>query len=184
MYAGDNADRLPDMEWQGVWFWDMDRTVASNLLVNVANSTPIFYCPNEYYLFNNGTPNAWNAFDTYVVTGYGWLFPESPVMTNDENRQISGTNMVTKISQARGTLGISGTEMIIDATIFEASLSGGKNYFQITGAGGTSVRTAHLNQNHSPAGGNICFLDNHVQWRPFAQMTNTLTTDSGVYFQY
>src|ERR1700678_4428768 len=48
MYAGDNADRLPDMEWQGVWFWDMDRTVASNLLVNVANSTPIFYCPNEY----------------------------------------------------------------------------------------------------------------------------------------
>jgi prepilin-type processing-associated H-X9-DG protein len=74
--------------------------------------------------------------------------------------------------------------MIIDATIFESSLAGGKNYFQVGGAGGTTCRTAHLNNNHTPAGGNICFLDNHVEWRPFKQMTNILQTDSGVYFQF
>src|SRR5690242_20298573 len=48
MYAHDNRDKLPDMLNQGVWFWDMSRTVASNLLDNVKR-TDIYYCPNEYY---------------------------------------------------------------------------------------------------------------------------------------
>jgi prepilin-type N-terminal cleavage/methylation domain-containing protein len=183
MYAQDNRDYLPDLDFQGAWFWDMDRTVASNLMVNVANNTTIFYCPNEYYLFNNGTPNAWNAFPSYVVTGYGWLFPDSPIMMNGMNPEISGSNMVTKITQAREGRGLAATEMIIDATIFELAPAG-KLYIGIGGAGGTSVQTAHLNGNNTPAGGNICFLDNHVDWRPFAQMTNTLQTDTGVYFKF
>jgi prepilin-type N-terminal cleavage/methylation domain-containing protein len=184
MYAQENGDLLPDLDFQGAWFWDMDRDVASNLLVNVGNSTTIYYCPNEYYLFNNGTPDAWQAFPTYVVTGYGWLFPNNPVMLDGMNPPVNGSNMVTKITQGRGSRGIAATEMIIDATIFESSLVGGRRYYNIGGAGGTSVKTAHLNPNQSPAGGNICFLDNHIEWRPVAQMTNTLTTDSGVYFQF
>ncbi len=184
MYASDNADFLPDLDSQGVWFWDMNRVAASNLLVNLGNNTTIYYCPDEFYLFDNGTPDAWNAFQTYVVTGYGWLFPNSPVMINGMNPAISGSNMVTKITRARGSRGISATEMIIDATIFESSLSGGKRYYNVKGAGGTSVQSAHLNANKSPAGGHICCLDNLVDWRPFVQMTNALTTDSGVYFQF
>jgi prepilin-type N-terminal cleavage/methylation domain-containing protein len=183
MYAEDNRDLLPDLQDEGTWFWDMNRVVASNLLVNVANSTSIYYCPNEYYLFNNGTPDAWQAFSTYVVTGYGWLFPNNPVM-GDDNPGISGTNMVTKITQGRGMMGVAATEMIVDATIFEASLSGGKLYYNITAAGGTEVSTAHLNLNKSPAGGNVCFLDNHIEWRPFLKMTNTVRTDTGIYFQF
>jgi prepilin-type N-terminal cleavage/methylation domain-containing protein len=184
MYAQDNGDLLPNLDYQGAWFWDMDRTVASNLMANVVNNTTMFYCPNEYYLFNNGTPDAWNAFPTFVVTGYGWLFPDSPIMTNDMNPEINGSNMVTKITEGRGRLGVSTTEMIIDATIYSAGLTAGKNYADVVGAGGTMCRSAHLNPNNSPAGGNICFLDNHVDWRPFAQMTNILQTDSGVYFQF
>jgi prepilin-type N-terminal cleavage/methylation domain-containing protein/prepilin-type processing-associated H-X9-DG protein len=183
MYAQDNHDFLPDLDYQGAWFWDMDRPVASNLMANVAKSTTIFYCPNEYYLFNNGTPDAWNAFATYVVTGYGWLFPDSPIMADGMNPEIGGSNMVTKITEARSGRGISATEMIIDATIFELT-AGGKLYIDVGGAGGTFVRTAHLNANNTPVGGNICFLDNHVEWRPFAQMTNTLQTDTGIYFKF
>jgi prepilin-type N-terminal cleavage/methylation domain-containing protein/prepilin-type processing-associated H-X9-DG protein len=184
MYAGDNRDFLPNLDYQGAWFWDMYRIAASNLMVNVGNNTTIFYCPNEYYLFNNGSPNAWNAFPTFVDTGYGWLFPDNPVMANGMNPEINGSNMVTKITQARFGRGIAATEMIIDATIFESSLAGGRKYYQIGAAGSTQVQTAHLNANKTPAGGNICFLDNHVEWRPFARMTNTLQTDDGVYFQF
>jgi prepilin-type N-terminal cleavage/methylation domain-containing protein/prepilin-type processing-associated H-X9-DG protein len=184
MYAQDNRDLLPDMQYQGAWFWDMNRVVASNLLVNVANSTTIFYCPNEYYLFNNGKPDAWQAFGTFVVTGYGWLFPNSPVMIDGYNPEINGSNMVTKITQARPGRGIAATEMIIDATIFDSTLAGGKQYYNIGAAGSTQVRTAHLNGNNTPAGGNICFLDNHVEWRPYLLMTNTLKTDDAVYFQF
>ena len=50
MYANDNRDRLPDLQNYGVWFWDMSRTAATNLLENVKR-TDIFYCPNEYYLY-------------------------------------------------------------------------------------------------------------------------------------
>jgi prepilin-type N-terminal cleavage/methylation domain-containing protein/prepilin-type processing-associated H-X9-DG protein len=185
MYAQDNRDFLPDLQSQGAWFWDMDAVAATNLMVNVANKTNVFYCPNEYYLYNNGVPDAWHAFlPNYVVTGYGWLFPDSPIMADGMNPEISGSNMVTKITQGRDGHGVSTTEMIIDATIFQSSLAAGKNYSSVGGAGGTKCTTAHLNGNNSPAGGNICFLDNHVEWRPFAQMTNTLTTDQGVYFQF
>jgi prepilin-type N-terminal cleavage/methylation domain-containing protein len=183
MYAQENRDLLPDLQDQGNWFWDMNRVVASNLLVNVANNTTVYYCPNEYYLYNNGVPDAWHAFPTFVVTGYGWLFPNNPVM-EDNNTVISGSNMVTKITQGRAMLGVAATEMIIDATIFEHHLSGGPIYYDIGGAGGTKVQTAHLNANHTPAGGNICFLDNHIEWRPFVRMTNTVATDTGVDFKF
>jgi hypothetical protein len=67
--------------------------------------------------------------------------------------------------------------------------AGGENqinsvYDNIGGAGGTQVRTAHLNPTMTPSGGNICFFDNHIEWRPFAQMTNIVATDTGVYFQF
>src|ERR1700756_5374400 len=65
MYASDNNDSLPDLQGNGVWFWDMYRVVATNILVNVGGNTTVFYCPNEYYLYNNGTPDAWHAFPNY-----------------------------------------------------------------------------------------------------------------------
>ena len=35
MYASDNNDLLPDLQNNGVWFWDMWKPAASNLLENV-----------------------------------------------------------------------------------------------------------------------------------------------------
>ena len=73
--------------------------------------------------------------------------------------------------------------MIVDATISVSSLSGGRSYQNIAGAGGTVVKTAHLN-NASPAGGNICFLDNHVEWRNFSNMTNKVSPAGLPEFQF
>jgi len=183
LYAQDNHDYLPDLQSNGVWFWDMYCPVASNLLANVGNNTSIFYCPNEFYLFNNGTPDAWNAWrPVYVVTGYIWFFPNAPEMT--ATTSIGGTNMITKITQPRPGHSVTTTEMIVDATISISSLSGVRNYYDISAAGGTTVRSAHLNQNNTPAGGNICFLDNHVEWRPFLLMTNKVSPPGLPEFQF
>ncbi len=182
IYSMDNRDFLPDLQGNGVWFWDMYRPVASNLLANVGNNTVVFYCPNEYYLFNNGTPDAWNAFPNYVVTGYIWLFPNAPEMAAIAS--LGGTNMVTKITNPRPNYTVSSTEMIVDATISLSSLSGGRNYNNIVGAGGTKVTTAHLERGTSPAGGNICFLDNHIEWRPFSAMTNKVNPPGLPEFQF
>jgi prepilin-type N-terminal cleavage/methylation domain-containing protein len=172
MYANDNRDLLPDLQNYGVWFWDMSRPAATNLLENVKR-TDIFYCPNEYYLYQqNGPPDAWNAFATYVVTGYIWLFPNAPGMS--QSPVIGGSNMVMRITQGRGTLSATDTEMIIDATISVLVPTGGRKYLDIPAAGGSKVRTAHLEKS-SPAGGNLCFLDNHVEWRKYTAMTNKIS---------
>ena len=182
IYAQDNYDRLPDLESNGVWFWDMYRPVATNILINVGLNTKVFYCPNEFYLFNNGTPDAWNAFPEYVVTGYIWLFPNAPEMSS--STVIGGANMVTKITDPRPGFNVSSTEMILDATISESSLTAGRTYDNIPAAGGTTVRTAHLNPGDQPAGGNIAFLDNHVEWRSFSMMTNKISPPGLPEFQF
>jgi prepilin-type N-terminal cleavage/methylation domain-containing protein len=168
MYAQDNNDRLPDLRNNGVWFWDMDRVAATNLLENVKR-TDIFYCPNEYYLYmQNGPPDAWSAFPNYIVTGYIWLFPNAPSI--NQSPTLGGTNMVTKITSGRGSMSVADTEMIVDATISVAGITG-RRYLDIGAAGGSKVRTAHLEKS-SPAGGNVTFLDNHVEWRRYPAMTN------------
>src|SRR5258707_12990935 len=122
MYANDNRDSLPDLKNYGVWFWDMWRTAATNILDNVRR-TNIFYCSNEYYLYKaNGPPDAWDAFPNYVVTGYIWLFPNAPGISSSPD--LSGSHMVSKITQGRTPLTVSDTEMIVDATISVMNASG------------------------------------------------------------
>lgn len=82
--------------------------------------------------------------------------------------------MVTKITQGRGGLSVSQTEMSVDATISLLGATGTRRYSGISGAGGTTVKTAHLIGDR-PVGGNVCFLDNHVQWRKYSSMTNKIS---------
>jgi prepilin-type N-terminal cleavage/methylation domain-containing protein/prepilin-type processing-associated H-X9-DG protein len=184
MYANDNQDYLPNCQNAngvdlGVWVWDMSAYVITNLQ-KTAVRQDMFYCPNEYYLYNSATPNAWQAFtgsaappQPYIVTGYIWLFPNSRA-----DAAIPTFSVVTKTTTPRDGYNISTTEVITDATIFLNGLSGGPRYKNISAAGGTSVTSAHLN-NSSPTGGNITFLDGHIEWRKFMQMTNVVNPSAG-----
>jgi prepilin-type N-terminal cleavage/methylation domain-containing protein/prepilin-type processing-associated H-X9-DG protein len=176
MYGNDYQDKLPNCQNSqgqnlGVWVWDMSAYVMSNLLQNTSRQD-MFYCPNEYYLYNSATPNAWQAFTTsstapepYVVTGYFWLFPNSQAWS-----ALPYYSGVTKLTTPKPGASIADTEIITDATLFLNGLSG-RYYINIAAAGGGRTRTAHLN-GATPSGGNIMFLDGHVDWRKFQQMTN------------
>jgi len=189
MYADDNVDKLPncinpDNQPLGVWVWDMSAYVITNLQ-KYAVRQDIFYCPNEYYLYNSATPDAWQAFtgsqsapQPYIVTGYIWLFPNSradSALTNGSPPESWG--VVLKTTTPREGYNLATTEIIADPTIFLNGLSGRK-YSNISAAGGTTVRSAHLNGN-SPAGGNVTFLDGHIEWRNFPQMTNVVNPAAG-----
>lgn len=178
MYCNDNQDKLPNCNKLGVWVWDMSAYVISNLQQNVSRQD-MFYCPNEYYLYNSQTPNAWQAFTTsssppypYIVTGYFWLFPQSHAWLDFP--YFSG---VTKLTTPRPGMSVSDTEVITDATLFLNGLSG-RTYIKLAAAGGSTVQSAHLNGT-APAGGNIMFLDGHVDWRKFQQMTNIAQPSGG-----
>jgi prepilin-type processing-associated H-X9-DG protein len=183
MYANDNYDRLPNCnnsagQGLGVWVWDMSAYVMTNLNQNVGRQD-MFYCPNEYYLYNSVTPDAWQAFTTsatapqpYIVTGYIWLFPNSRA-----DAALPSFSTVTKTTTPRPGFSVSTTEVIADATIFLNGL-GGRTYMNLAAAGGSKVRSAHM-QGSTPAGGNIMFLDGHVDWRKFLQMTNVVNPSGG-----
>lgn len=178
MYAGDNQDKLPDCQKLGLWVWDMSAYAITNLQQNAVRQD-IFYCPNELYLYNSATPNAWQAFTgsstppyPYIVTGYIWLFPNSRA-----DAAIPDFSVVTKTTTPRPGFNVSNTEIITDATIFLNGL-GGRRYTDISAAGGTIVRTAHLN-GAIPSGANITFLDGHIEWRKFQQMTNVVNQAGG-----
>ncbi len=183
MYANENQERLPDCRNSagqnlGVWVWDMSAYVITNLNQNVGRQD-MFYCPNEYYLYNSATPNAWQAFTTsatapqpYIVTGYIWLFPNSRA-----DAALPSFSTVTKTTTPRPDYSVSTTEVITDATIFLNGL-GGRNYVNIAAAGGSKVNSAHMERS-TPAGGNIMFLDGHVEWRKFLQMTNVVNPAGG-----
>ncbi len=179
MYANDNQDKLPDCQNLGLWVWDMSAYAITNLQQNAARQD-MFYCPNEYYLYNSATPNAWQAFTQsstppypYIVTGYIWLFPNSRA-----DAAIPSFSVVTKLTTPRAGYGVASTEMITDAIIFLNSLAGGRRYFGISAAGGTTVRSAHLDGS-TPSGGNSTFLDGHIEWRKFTQMTNVVNQSGG-----
>ncbi len=178
MYANDSQDRLPDCQNLGVWVWDMSAYVITNLQQNAVRQD-IFYCPNEYYLYNSSTPNAWQAFtgsstppSPYIVTGYIWMFPNSRA-----DAVLTDYNSVIKTTTPRPGYDVATTEIINDATIFLNSLAG-RRYTDISAAGGTVVRTAHLNAN-IPSGGNITFLDGHIEWRTLSKMTNVALPMAG-----
>jgi prepilin-type N-terminal cleavage/methylation domain-containing protein/prepilin-type processing-associated H-X9-DG protein len=178
MYGNDNQDKLPDCQHLGVWVWDMSAYVISNMQQNTYRQD-MFYCPNEYYLYNSATPDAWQAFTTsstppypYIVTGYFWLFPNSQAWS-----ALPCFSGVTKLNTPKPGSSIADTEVITDATLFLNGL-GVRYYVNIAAAGGSRTRSAHINGS-VPSGGNIMFLDGHVDWRKFQQMTNIALPSGG-----
>jgi len=165
-YVSDNRDKLPDLRqapWTplppipvGNWVWDLPIPWV-NILVDNGAKRDVLYCPS-YSEFNN--TNCWNFNPNFRITGYVWLLAGIPQLPQQYWRvSLSGTN------------GPTDTELVTDVII---SSPPGQNYTRIPIGGlppNVVQRTSHLEKSH-PAGGNILFLDTHVQWRAYRFMTN------------
>lgn len=166
MYGNDNRDKLPDLRtapWTplppvavGAWVWDLTIPWVDILIQNGAQQG-VFYCPSNAE-FN--TTNCWNFNPNFRITGYVWLMTGIPQLPMQYWRtSISGTNRPTE------------TEFVTDVII---SSPPGQNYNRVPIGGlpaNVIQRTSHLEKS-APAGGNILFLDSHVQWRAYRSMTN------------
>lgn len=183
MYANDNDDKLPDCAAPGTtttlgyWAWDLSAYVATNLLQNDPN-VKTFYCPNEWLSYQQQS-NDWTAFlgngahHPYVVTGYIWLLPHSPAAS-----QLREYAKVTRTTTPKLGANVSTTELIADFTVYEGGIGGGNQYSHLQNPNGPqypSINTAHMD-GRLPAGGNIGFLDGHIQWRKFSEMTNVVAS--------
>jgi prepilin-type N-terminal cleavage/methylation domain-containing protein/prepilin-type processing-associated H-X9-DG protein len=181
MYAADNNDNLPVLIDSagavGFWPWDMPARV-SNLLTDNGTQRGILYDPSFPRQDNedlwNFTTNPNNPDQGYRVIGYAMSFPRAG--------RVDATNINTKITpqpyEFRGQTFLptpTDRVMIADATISTEANTRNRaanNYLEIIGGWNQPHRTAHLDGSGKyPRGGNVAFLDTHVEFRKFDDMT-------------
>jgi prepilin-type N-terminal cleavage/methylation domain-containing protein len=182
MYGNVNNDKVMDMTnapvitfpgapVPGAWPWDVP-TVFLDRMIENGCSRNVFYDPG-YAAWN--TDDTWNfamLFEgqnppTFRITGFVWLL--------NGIHQIPPNIYTPKTLAGDGIHRPALTEQVVDVVI---SYPARQNYMSIP-IGGLPAkdvqRTTHL-VGSRPAGGDILFLDSHVEWRPYKKMTNAFSS--------
>lgn len=170
LYAAQNDDRLPTMQG-GNWAWDVEYQVMGQLIQVGGGERDVFYCPSspveqmrEGWEFATDTENqSGYRFISYVLlfNGTPQVDPIAqnvrigePLPVQDQGRNAP----ITFLTEAQ-------KELAADAVIGTAAEG-----FSVSGGAATPHRPNHVDSS-APRGGNIVFLDGHVEWRPFNEMS-------------
>ena len=182
IYANDFNDNLPDTFSQANptpanWLWDVPTNTA-NLLTDNGTQRHIMFDPA---FDKQDADELWNfTNDLRIrVTGYAVTFPDianyrsigshliiSNINFSFTQRNIRVDNMGGVVAAPSPSDRVLISCAIISVLANTANL-GGDGFNNVKGAWADIHWTAHLN-GATPAGGNMTFLDNHVEWRKFA----------------
>ena len=192
LYANDYDGKLPLNEVDR-WLFDVSYWTTDIILSTGAFDRHIFYCPSWRQRDNiifwrygedlpAGTPESYpvpepkgeaTRKDMHRIMGYFWFIDivdgrANPPMSPD-NKQKEWVKSVTSTKRPAGMV-----ELIADVTAsdgpnrlqsdFTKAQGGCWNRWQVYD------RTNHLRRSNRPTGGNVLFVDGHVQWRNFGEM--------------
>lgn len=164
LFAVENNDRLPDMLGYGNWAWDIALSAITDLIEVGGGEVDMFFCPSGPS--GGQRDGMWkyaadlSRADPYRVTAYVLLFNRPPkVPARYHNKKIGEPEPVMV-----GRREIRQTEAQRELAV-DAVLSEGGNYTTVGGAHSSN----HMDEG-TPAGGNVLFLDGHVEWRPWSEM--------------
>jgi len=174
IYANDDGkDRLPTNlpnTLPGQWLWDIPK-VTVDKLVACGMQRGVMYCPSGAEQNNEKLWTDWAKQNGYYVTGYFYLWEHGSVPVDIFNGTRTGRKLETHLTSVKGTntTSLSAAELVTDSTISQSG-----NFTKITGGWAKPHRSSHLSTANKgkPAGGNILFMDSHVDWRVFRNMTN------------
>lgn len=179
LYANENGEKLPEIVGEGaLWPWDISVEVMDALMRTGGGERDMFFCPSgavedraEQWDF--GVTNAGGKLDGFRVIGYVLLFEGAlrvlPEHTN-ARMEDSVSIPVGQGSTAYEYIPASQRELAVDALLSIGGREG--NFHAVPGGTSNPDRTNHLDENR-PAGGNILFMDGHIEWRDFANMDHT-----------
>ncbi len=160
MYGDDNNDRLPYFAGgTGSWLWDLPGQTA-DLITGAGARRQILYCPG-FTASVKDIDSWWGSAPTAQrTTSYGWLLKRDappPLLPGKVYlTSLAGTNNPVE------------TELTVDAVICDTANT--NNFSRVYSSVIAYHSTSHMN-NKRPAGGNILFLDMHVSWRNFREMS-------------
>jgi len=207
MCADKDNNKLPPGGGYWPWdiSWPVAYNMVKNMGADVSSITiptgnPSTYLPLEYsshfYCPANVTQKRlrrdyWFFTTSYHNAGYGFLM-KAPWNSNG-NTPITGagTDGLTADTSKKWIDRIdvdqaSSRELVVDATLSKMidSVKFPYGNFEVVHTScnpsdGTAVnRTNHTNSDSKCPGGNIGFVDNHVEWRPFTEMKHRYTVGS------
>ena len=188
MWADQNNGKLPLPTHQGNWLWDIDiKTV--NFMLKSGMTQEMFYCPSNASMIKY-MDHFWTFGSTewdptknqltggsgaFVVSGYCYILDDEksqrPPIRNNENK--TGPKKWLRTIHEKNA---ASAELCIDATLGRAnsSMKYGYNFGDIRGGTWGQIqlpdRTSHLKSDEEPLGGNMAYLDSHVEWRHFRDM--------------
>jgi prepilin-type processing-associated H-X9-DG protein len=182
LYADENEGILPLFRTAGSWLQDVEvKTV--NFMLGTGIIRKMFYCPSNtshqkyndmFWLYNNQTWDGekFTRESGFVISGYCSILQSStgnrPAIRAYEKDTEKKIWLRTNRESSPAT-----RELCVDLImgIRQSNTKYGRNFGQIPGGiyaqGAVYDRTNHLITSEEPAGGNIGFLDGHVEWRMF-----------------
>jgi prepilin-type N-terminal cleavage/methylation domain-containing protein/prepilin-type processing-associated H-X9-DG protein len=180
MYAGEYKDKLPYTRvGSGNWLWDLHRDHADLLLSSVGRKE-ILYCTGNGGKYKLDQVDHWwnNVAATRRVTHYGWMMRRR---SSDGSTDIPDTALRAGANTAQdgkrfvttyNTTNVATTELVVDVVITSTAAAkdfvGVQSSQRFPGFDGVH-KSSHINR-QTALGGNILFLDSHVEWRKLQNM--------------
>jgi prepilin-type N-terminal cleavage/methylation domain-containing protein/prepilin-type processing-associated H-X9-DG protein len=181
IYATDNADLLP--RWspsdpsKGQALWDLAWSMAGGLAGATTNSMnqlrQVLYCPGGFTTVQD-VSFWWDYMSGHRVTSYQFIISRDGTQTGYPTTLRSPKGFLVKMTTPYTNLfTLSNTEMVTDVAPSEGTGALSDKFVGVYTSNPAELPKGY-NASHMagrvPAGGNILFMDNHVEWRKFRQM--------------
>jgi prepilin-type N-terminal cleavage/methylation domain-containing protein/prepilin-type processing-associated H-X9-DG protein len=189
-YATGNKDKLPVHEGGANWIWDWSY-YSRDYIMQSGAVRKSFFCPDfantqdteaAWWFSSGGTAQTQFKGMTstvgFAVLGYNVMVRRYKDIASMTHR-VYQDSMKPKVDPTDPLVPSrpESIELMTDSVFLDGN---GLPHVQ----GSLNHYTPHLNRGGKPDGGNILFLDGHVEWRPFSKMEIHWSGGSNVNFYW
>jgi prepilin-type N-terminal cleavage/methylation domain-containing protein/prepilin-type processing-associated H-X9-DG protein len=200
LYGNDNDSKLPLPTTPGGWLQDIAINTV-HFMLETGMTREMFYCPSNFnhqkyndlfWMYDNkswdGKKFADYGSGDFIVSGYCYImelstYKDNPPIVRPDIVRYAGDGFQKEWLKTAADSKPSARELCIDSIMGmpESGTRYGRNFGEVPGGiyseSGVYDQSSHLVSNEVPAGGNIGFLDAHVEWRHFdPDMDNGVAT--------
>jgi prepilin-type N-terminal cleavage/methylation domain-containing protein/prepilin-type processing-associated H-X9-DG protein len=186
LYANQNKGRVPMHEGASNWMWDLPYD-SRDWFTDVAKiPQEMFYCPS----YTHDTDGMWDFTGpkvpggaNFAIAGYYWLGyrPGPALLTNMPFRDPLSDRWIQRVTDKTEKNGPSDLVMMSDIVLSQQNTrswtSPDKNFVTAFGGYHSGHGTSHR-AGDKPLGGNVMYLDGHVDWKNFDSMMSRILSES------
>ncbi|HYG22453.1 MAG TPA: DUF1559 domain-containing protein [Verrucomicrobiae bacterium] len=186
MYADEHRNQLPRRlssdPGTGSAVWDLTHNMADQLAASGAQRK-IVYCPGGFTTVRDAD-FWWNYSNGSRVTSYQWLISRDGTQTYGTSFGPPPSNpalgarkgFLTRLGNVYTNFyTVAETELVTDVVVSEGAGTRKDKFVSVLTVNPTELPRGY-NSSHMagrmPAGGNILFMDQHVEWRQFRDMNS------------